>query len=224
MRLSDRNFKVFIYSGLGVCVPVLAVGIAMLLSGYRISTEAKFWLWIVVVLSAIVMVFSLIRLLCDFIPVEKISRRLRKDEVSVQDDSIKTNNIQSTQHEHETQSEKHADHRSMMKAYFVRQYVNKTYVDEPVFETYEELFKENSGGKNVVLAFYCGADTNMNWLISIPSYTEAVRIFGDDVVGSKNNYSVQKSNLTKEEPDEKKLTEIRTMKQLMKKIMASKKK
>lgn len=224
MRLSDRNFKVFIYSGLGVCVPVLAVGIAMLLSGYRISTEAKFWLWIVVVLSAIVMVFSLIRLLCDFIPVEKISRRLRKDEVSVQDDSIKTNNIQSTQHEHETQSEKHADHRSMMKAYFVRQYVNKTYVDEPVFETFEELFKENSGGKNVVLAFYCGADTNMNWLISIPSYSEAARIFGEDVVGSKNNYSVQKSNLTKEEPDEKKLTEIRTMKQLMKKIMASKKK
>lgn len=224
MRLNDRSFKVFIYSGLGVCVPVLAVGVAMLLSGYRISTEAKFWLWIVVVLSAIVMVFSLIRLLCDFIPVEKISRRLRKDEVSVQDDSIKTNNIQSTQHEHETQSEKHADHRSMMKAYFVRQYVTKAYVDEPVFETYEELFKENSGGKNVVLAFYCGADTNMNWLISIPSYTEAVRIFGDDVVGSKNNYSVQKSSLTKEEPDEKKLTELRAMKQLMKKIMASKKK
>ena len=64
---------------------MLAVGIAMLLSGYRISPEAKFWLWIVVVLSAIVMVFSIIRLLCDFIPVEKISRRLRKDEVSVQD-------------------------------------------------------------------------------------------------------------------------------------------
>ena len=224
MRLNDRSFKVFIYSGLGVCVPVLAVGMAMLLSGYRISSEAKFWLWIVVGLSAIVMVFSLIRLLCDFIPVEKISRRLRKDEVSVQDDSIKTNNIQSTQHEHETQSEKHADHRSMMKAYFVRQYVNKTYVDEPVFETFEELFKENSGGKNVVLAFYCGTDTNMNWLISIPPYAEAARIFGEDVVGSKNNYSVQKSNLLKEELDDKKLTEIRTMKQLMKKIMASKKK
>ena len=57
MRLSDRSFKVFIYSGLGVCVPVLAIGMAMLLSGYRISSEAKFWLWIVVVLSAIVMVF-----------------------------------------------------------------------------------------------------------------------------------------------------------------------
>ena len=111
-----------------------------------------------------------------------------------------------------------------MKAYFIRQYVNKAYVDEPVFETYEELFKENSGGKNVVLAFYCGADTNMNWLISIPSYSEAARIFGEDVVGSKNNYSVQKSNLLKEELDDKKLTEIRTMKQLMKKIMASKKK
>lgn len=224
MRLNDRSFKVFIYSGLGVSIPILVVVIAMLLSGYRISTEAKFWLWIVVVLSAIVMVFSLIRLLCDFIPVEKISRRLRKDEVSVQDDSIKTNNIQSTQHEHETQSEKHTDHHGAMKAYFIRQYVTKAYVDEPVFETYEELFKENSGGKNVVLAFYCGADTNMNWLISIPSYSEAARIFGEDVVGSKNNYSVQKSNLTKEEPDEKKLTEIRTMKQLMKKIMASKKK
>lgn len=224
MRLSDRSFKVFIYSGLGVCVPVLAVGIAMLLSGYRISPEAKFWLWIVVVLSAIVMVFSLIRLLCDFIPVEKISRRLRKDEVSVQDNSLKTDNIQSTQHKYETQSEKHADHRSTMKAYFVRQYVNKAYVDEPVFETFEELFKENSGGKNVVLAFYCGADTNMNWLISIPPYAEAARIFGEDVVGSKNNYSVQKSNLLKEELDDKKLTEIRTMKQLMKKIMASKKK
>ena len=34
----------------------------------------------------------------------------------------------------------------------------------------------------------------------------------------------QKSNLLKEELDDKKLTEIRTMKQLMKKIMASKKK
>ena len=64
----------------------------------------------------------------------------------------------------------------------------------------------------------------MNWLISIPSYTEAVRMFGEDVVGSKNNYSVQKSNLVKEELDDKKLTEIRTMKQLMKKIMASKRK
>lgn len=221
MRLSDRNFKVFIYSGLGVCVPVLAVGIAMLLSGYRISTEAKFWLWIVVVLSAIVMVFSLIRLLCDFIPVEKMSRRLRKNDVSVQDYSLKTNEIQTKVQE---QNEENIDHRSMMKAYFIRQYVNKTYVDEPVFETFEELFKENSGGKNVVLAFYCGADTNMNWLISIPSYTEAVRMFGEDVVGSKNNYSVQKSNLVKEELDDKKLTEIRTMKQLMKKIMASKRK
>lgn len=217
MRLNDRSFKVFIYSGLGVCVPVLAIGMAMLLSGYRISSEAKFWLWIVVVLSAIVMVFSLIRLLCDFIPVEKISRRLRKNDVSVQDYSLKTNGIK-------TKDQEDTDHHCAMKAYFIRQYVNKAYVDEPVFETYEELFKENSGGKNVVLAFYCGADTNMNWLISIPSYTEAVRIFGDDVVGSKNNYSVQKSNLTKEEPDEKKLTEIRTMKQLMKKIMASKKK
>ena len=217
MRLSDRSFKVFIYSGLGVCVPVLAIGMAMLLSGYRISSEAKFWLWIVVVLSAIVMVFSLIRLLCDFIPVEKISRRLRKNDVSVQDYSLKTNGIK-------TKDQEDTDHHGAMKAYFIRQYVTKAYVDEPVFETYEELFKENSGGKNVVLAFYCGADTNMNWLISIPSYSEAARIFGEDVVGSKNNYSVQKSNLTKEELDDKKLTEIRTMKQLMKKIMASKKK
>lgn len=221
MRLNDRSFKVFIYSGLGVSIPILAVGVAMLLSGYRISPVAKFWLWIVVVLSAIVMVFSLIRLLCDFIPVEKISRRLRKDEVSVQDDSIKTNNIQDKDQE---QKQEDTDHHCAMKAYFIRQYVNKAYVDEPVFETYEELFKENKGGKNVVLAFYCGADTNMNWLISIPPYAEAARIFGEDVVGSKNNYSVQKSNLLKEEPDEKKLTEIRTMKQLMKKIMASKKK
>ena len=83
MRLNDRIFKVFIYSGLGVSVPILVVGIAMLLSGYRISPEAKFWLWMVVMLSAIVMLFSLIRLLCDFIPVEKISRRLRKNEFSV---------------------------------------------------------------------------------------------------------------------------------------------
>ena len=220
MRLNDRSFKVFIYSGLGVSIPILVVGMAMLLSGYRISSEAKFWLWIVVVLSAIVMVFSLIRLLCDFIPVEKISRRLRKNEVSVQDYSLKTNEIQTKGQE----KQENTDHYSAMKAYFIRQYVTKAYVDEPVFETYEELFKENSGGKNVVLAFYCGADTNMNWLISIPSYSEAVRIFGEDVVGSKNNYSVQKSNMTKEEPDDKKLTEIRTMKQLMKKIMASKKK
>ncbi len=221
MRLNDRSFKVFIYSGLGVSVPILVVGIAMLLSGYRISPEAKFWFWMVVVLSAIVMLFSLIRLLCDFIPVEKISRRLRKNEVSVQDYSLKTNSIQDKDQE---QKQEDTDHHCAMKAYFIRQYVNKAYVDEPVFETYEELFKENKGGKNVVLAFYCGADTNMNWLISIPSYSEAARIFGEDVVGSKNNYSVQKSNLTKEEPDEKKLTEIRTMKQLMKKIMASKKK
>lgn len=220
MRLNDRSFKVFIYSGLGVSIPILVVVIAMLLSGYRISPEAKFWLWAAVVLSAIVMVFSLIRLLCDFIPVEKISRRLRKNDVSVQDYSLKTNEIQTKGQE----KQEDTDHYSAMKAYFIRQYVTKAYVDEPVFETYEELFKENSGGKNVVLAFYCGADTNMNWLISIPSYTEAVRIFGEDVVGSKNNYSVQKSNLTKEEPDDKKLTEIRTMKQLMKKIMASKKK
>ena len=202
----------------------MAVGVAMLLSGYRISPEAKFWLWFVVVLSAVVMVFSLIRLLCDFIPVDKISRRLRKNVVSVQDNSLKTSSIQSIQHEHETQNEEHTDQHNAMKAYFIKQYVNKAYVDEPVFETYEELFKENKGGKNVVLAFYCGADTNMNWLISIPSYTEAVRMFGEDVVGSKNNYSVQKSNLVKEELDDKKLTEIRTMKQLMKKIMASKKK
>ena len=195
----------------------------MLLSGYRISTEAKFWLWIVVVLSAIVMVFSLIRLLCDFIPVEKISRRLRKKEVSASDISTKENNIPSDVQEL-GQTEGYSDHRSAMKAYFIRQYVNKAYVDEPVFETYEELFKENSGDKNVVLAFYCGADTNMNWLISIPSYVEAVRIFGENVVGSKNNYSVQKSNLTKEEPYDKRLAEIRTMKQLMKKIMADKKK
>lgn len=224
MKLNDRSFNVFIYSGLGVSIPILAVGVAMLLSGYRISPEAKFWLWFVVVLSAVVMVFSLIRLLCDFIPVEKISRLLHKNEVSVQDNSLKASSIQSTQHEHETQNEEHTDHHSTMKAYFIRQYVNKAYVDEPVFETYEELFKENKGGKNVVLAFYCGADTNMNWLISIPSYTEAVRMFGEDVVGSKNNYSVQKSNLVKEELDDKKLTEIRTMKLLMKKIMASKKK
>lgn len=224
MKLNDRSFKVFIYSNLGVSIPILAVGVAMLLSGYRISSEAKFWLWIVVVLSAIVMVFSLIRLLCDFIPVEKISRRLRKNDVSVQDYSLKTSSIQSIQHEHETQNEEHTDQHNAMKAYFIKQYVNKAYVDEPVFETYEELFKENKGGKNVVLAFYCGADTNMNWLISIPSYTEAVRMFGEDVVGSKNNYSVQKSNLVKEELDDKKLTEIRTMKQLMKKIMASKRK
>lgn len=221
MRLNDRSFKVFIYSGLGVSIPILVVGIAMLLSGYRISPEAKFWLWAVVVPSAIVMVFSLIRLLCDFIPVEKISRRLRKNEVSVQDYSLKTNSIQA---EDQEQKQEDTDHHCAMKSYFIRQYVNKAYVDEPVFETYDELFKENSGGKNVVLAFYCGADTNMNWLISIPSYTEAARIFGEDVVGSKNNYSVQKSNLTKEEPDDKKLAEIRTMKQLMKKIMASKKK
>lgn len=221
MRLSDRSFKVFIYSGLGVSIPILVVVIAMLLSGYRISPEAKFWLWAVVVLSAIVMVFSLIRLLCDFIPVEKISRRLRKNEVSVQDYSLKTNSIQDKDQE---QKQEDTDHHGAMKAYFIRQYVNKAYVDEPVFETYEELFKENKGGKNVVLAFYCGADTNMNWLISIPSYTEAVRMFGEDVVGSKNNYSVQKSNLVKEELDDKKLTEIRTMKQLMKKIMASKRK
>lgn len=224
MKLNDRSFKVFIYSGLGVSIPILAVGVAMLLSGYRISPEAKFWLWFVVVLSAVVMVFSLIRLLCDFIPVDKISRRLRKNVVSVQDNSLKTSSIQSIQHEHETQNEEHTDQHNAMKAYFIKQYVNKAYVDEPVFETYEELFKENKGGKNVVLAFYCGADTNMNWLISIPSYTEAVRMFGEDVVGSKNNYSVQKSNLVKEELDDKKLTEIRTMKQLMKKIMASKKK
>lgn len=224
MKLNDRSFKVFIYSGLGVSIPILAVGVAMLLSGYRISPEAKFWLWFVVVLSAVVMVFSLIRLLCDFIPVDKISRRLRKNDVSVQDNSLKTSGIQSPQHEHETQNEEHTDHHSAMKAYFIRQYVNKAYVDEPVFETFEELFKENSGGKNVVLAFYCGTDTNMNWLISIPPYAEAARIFGEDVVGSKNNYSVQKSNLLKEELDDKKLTEIRTMKQLMKKIMASKKK
>lgn len=224
MKLNDRSFKVFIYSGLGVSIPILAVGVAMLLSGYRISPEAKFWLWLVVVLSAVVMVFSLIRLLCDFIPVDKISRRLRKNVVSVQDNSLKTSSIQSIQHEHETQNEEHTDQHNAMKAYFIKQYVNKAYVDEPVFETYEELFKENKGGKNVVLAFYCGADTNMNWLISIPSYTEAVRMFGEDVVGSKNNYSVQKSNLVKEELDDKKLTEIRTMKQLMKKIMASKKK
>ena len=221
MKLNDRSFKVFIYSGLGVSIPILAVGVAMLLSGYRISPEAKFWLWFVVVLSAVVMVFSLIRLLCDFIPVDKISRRLRKNDVSVQDYSLKTNEIQTKVQE---QNEEHTDHRSAMKAYFIRQYVNKAYVDEPVFETYEELFKENKGGKNVVRAFYCGADTNMNWLISIPSYTEAVRMFGEDVVGSKNNYSVQKSNLVKEELDDKKLTEIRTMKQLMKKIMASKRK
>lgn len=221
MRLNDRSFKVFIYSGLGVSIPILVVVIAMLLSGYRISPEAKFWLWAVVVLSAIVMVFSLIRLLCDFIPVEKISRRLRKNEVSVQDYSLKTNSIQDKDQE---QKQEDTDHHSAMKAYFIRQYVNKAYVNEPVFETYEELFKENNGGKNVVLAFYCGADTNMNWLISIPSYTEAARIFGEDIVGSKNNYSVQKSNLTKDEPDDKRLTEIRTMKQLMKKIMASKKK
>lgn len=221
MRLNDRSFKVFIYSGLGVSIPILVVVIAMLLSGYRISPEAKFWLWAVVVLSAIVMVFSLIRLLCDFIPVEKISRRLRKNEVSVQDYSLKTNSIQDKDQE---QKQEDTDHHCAMKAYFIRQYVNKAYVDEPVFETYEELFKENKGGKNVVLAFYCGADTNMNWLISIPSYTEAVRMFGEDVVGSKNNYSVQKSNLVKEELDDKKLTEIRTMKQLMKKIMASKRK
>ncbi|CCY64767.1 unknown [Prevotella sp. CAG:1124] len=224
MKLNDRSFKVFIYSGLGVSIPILAVGVAMLLSGYRISPEAKFWLWFVVVLSAVVMVFSLIRLLCDFIPVDKISRRLRKNVVSVQDNSLKTSSIQSIQHEHETQNEEHTDQHNAMKAYFIKQYVNKAYVDEPVFETYEELFKENKGGKNVVLAFYCGADTNMNWLISIPSYTEAVRMFGEDVVGSKNNYSVQKSNLVKEELDDKKLTEIRTMKLLMKKIMASKKK
>ncbi len=223
MKLNDKSFKVFIYSGLGVSVPILAVGTAMLLSGYRISTEAKFWLWIVVVLSAIVMVFSLIRLLCDFIPVEKISRRLRKKEVSASDISTKENNIPSDVQEL-GQTEGYSDHRSAMKAYFIRQYVNKAYVDEPVFETYEELFKENSGDKNVVLAFYCGADTNMNWLISIPSYVEAVRIFGENVVGSKNNYSVQKSNLTKEEPYDKRLAEIRTMKQLMKKIMADKKK
>ena len=221
MRLSDRSFKVFIYSGLGVCVPVLAIGMAMLLSGYRISPEAKFWFWMVVVLSAIVMLFSLIRLLCDFIPVEKISRRLRKSDASGQDYSLKTNSFQDKDPE---QKHEDTDHHNAMKAYFVRQYVTKAYVDEPVFETYEELFKENSGGKSVVLAFYCGADKNMNWLISIPSYTEAARIFGEDVVGSKNNYSVQRSNLTKEEPDDKRLTEIRTMKQLMKKIMASKKK
>lgn len=223
MKLNDKSFKVFIYSGLGVSVPILAVGIAMLLSGYRISPEAKFWLWIVVVLSAIIMVFSLIRLLCDFIPVEKMSRRLRKKKVSASDISPKENNIPSDVQEL-GQTEGYSDHRSAMKAYFIRQYVSKAYVDEPVFETYEELFKENSGGKNVVLAFYCGADTNMNWLISIPSYVEAVRIFGENVVGSKNNYSVQKSNLTKEEPDDKRLAEIRTMKQLMKKIMADKKK
>lgn len=89
MKLNDRSFKVFIYSGLGVSIPILAVGVAMLLSGYRISPEAKFWLWFVVVLSAVVMVFSLIRLLCDFIPVDKISRRLRKNVVSVQDNSLK---------------------------------------------------------------------------------------------------------------------------------------
>ncbi len=223
MRLNDRSFKVFIYSGLGVSIPILTVGAAMLLSGFRISSEAKFWLWFAVTLSAVVMIFSLIRLLCDFIPVEKISKRLRKTGVSVQDSSLRISGIQSTQREDETQNEDSTDHHSTMKAYFIRQYVNKAYVDEPVFETYEELFRENSGGKNVVLAFYCGADTNMNWLISIPSYTEAARIFGENIVGSKNNYSVQKSNLTKEELDDKKLTEIRTMKQLMKKIMASKK-
>lgn len=60
----------------------------------------------------------------------------------------------------------------------------------------------------------------MNWLISIPTHAEAVRIFGEETVGSKNNYSVQKGNFTPGNLDDKKLSEIRAMKLLMKKILA----
>ena len=217
MKISDKAFKVFVYSGFGVACPILVVTLGMLLAGYHISTEAKFWLWLVALVSLIIMVMALIRILCDFLPVDRLANKIRNhhytsevqaalDKIEIEDQKIST-------------SEK-IQEENPLKSYFVWQFVNKDYVNQPVFETYQKLFKEKNGGKNVVLAFYCGADTNMNWLISIPTHAEAVRIFGEETVGSKNNYSVQKGNFTPGNLDDKKLSEIRAMKLLMKKILA----
>ncbi|MCI1324258.1 MAG: hypothetical protein LKH12_05415 [Prevotella sp.] len=221
MKTNDKTFNVFIYSGFGVTFPIVVVAVAMLLSGYHISSETKFWLWLIAAVSFLVMMLSLIRILCDFMPIDNWIGRLRKQSHSRSLITLeKTVDLSTESQQTEVLRADIAEVDSSLKAYFIRQYVNKVYVDKPVYETYQELFKENNGGKNVVLAFYCGADSNMNWLISIPPHAEATRLFGEKVVGSKNNYSVQKSNLRPGNLDDKKLVEIRAMKQLMKKIMA----
>ena len=57
MKTNDKTFKVFIYSGFGVTFPIVVVAVAMLLSGYHISSETKFWLWLIAAVSFLVMEF-----------------------------------------------------------------------------------------------------------------------------------------------------------------------
>ena len=77
MKISDKAFKVFVYSGFGVACPILVVTLGMLLAGYHISTEAKFWLWLVALVSLIIMIMALIRILCDFLPVDRLANKIR---------------------------------------------------------------------------------------------------------------------------------------------------
>ncbi len=217
MKISDKAFKVFVYSGFGATCPIVVVTLAILLSGYHISSEVKFWVWIVSIIFFAIMLMSLIRILCDFLPIDRLANKIGKRHHTSE---VQTTFDKKGIAEQETPTGEETQEENPLKTYFVRQFVNKDYVGQPIFETYQELFKEKNGGKNVVLAFHCGTDANMNWLISIPTYAEAVRIFGEETIGSKNNYSVQKSNFSPGNLDDKKLSEIRAMKLLMKKILA----
>ncbi len=78
MKISDKAFKVFVYSGFGATCPIVVVTLAILLSGNYISSEAKFWVWIVSIISFAIMFLSLIRILCDVLPIDRLANKIRK--------------------------------------------------------------------------------------------------------------------------------------------------
>lgn len=205
MEINKKALSFLCYSMIVAGTIIIVVGCAGKLSGLRISATTSFWLWTIVIVCLGVMFFSLIRIILDFLPIEKRSSS------SIQTIPVETEEEPSVLQDVNQEPEQE----DSILTSFNRKYVSADYINRPIYLTLKKLFEEEPGGKSVVLTLVCAKD--MGWLISFPSYNDAKTYFEE--IGSKSNFSTQKSNYADDNLTEDRREEKRERKKLLKKTL-----
>jgi len=89
---------------------------------------------------------------------------------------------------------------------FYKEFVLEDYQTEPIWKIIYDVINEKYGqGKHIITTF-CAAKY-LGWTRKVPSYKEAMKIFGE-VVGKESNYYTQKSNFIERNLDDVRREEI----------------
>ena len=159
--------------------------------------------------------------------VKKLYFRLRnRKEVELDiDNTVNDNYLEVTSESAECKKEEEVNKkdvsvREAFKKEFTSSYVKSEYKDSPIYDVFESLFIKKKSGAFAAHAFNLATDEPIKWLIDIPSFDEAKRLFPqqDSISGGKSNYS---NALHKKYPDENINKTIRILKNELDTIMSS---